>query len=457
MASHVLDMITMQNNFSTPEVRSIWSETNRLQKLLDVERALALAEGELGVIPAAAAQKIASVADSSRFDLHEIAEIGKTAKHSLVPTLRVLQRLAGDAGEYVHYGATTQDIVDTGMVLQLKETHAVLLRDLRAFLAALAEQAERYKNTPMAGRSHGVQAVPFTFGFKLAVYLDEAGRHLERLLDAEDRVFTGVLSGAIGTFASYGDKGPAIEETALKILGLHTPAICWHSSPDRFAEYAGILALISATLGKLGKEFYTLMRTELGEIEEPFNEGKIGSSTMPQKRNPAFFETIASLTRPVFAAASLVREGMLTDNERDAITWRNEWIGLPEASLYTTFQLETATFVVKGLQVKQDAMLKNLGATGGLISSENVMFALGKYTGKQTAHHIVYKVAMQAEETGRPFRDLLKEDATISKYFKPEEIDALIDPQKDLGLSAAVVDRVLKEVRDKGWVKQETK
>lgn len=452
MASHVLDMITLRNNFSTPEVRAIWDERNRLQKLLDVERALSLAEGELGVIPADAAKTIASVSDANLFDLDEIAEISKTVKHSLVPTLRILQRLSGDAGEYVHYGATTQDIVDTGMVLQLKETHLVVLRDLSRLIRALADKAKEYQNTPMAGRSHGVHAVPFTFGFKLAVFLDELGRHLERLEEAAPRVFTGVLSGAIGTFASFGEKGPAIEARAMDILGLATPSICWHSSPDRLAEYAGILALLSATLGKIGREFYTLMRTEYGEIEEPFNEGKIGSSTMPQKRNPALFETLASLTRPAFASASLVREGMLADHERDAISWRGEWIGLPEISQYVTFQLTVAITVVEGLVVKPDVMLQNLKETGGLISAENVMFALGKYTGKQTAHHIVYKAAMKAEETGRPFADFLKEDPEVSAHFTPEDIDALLDPQKDLGLSAQVVGRVLRDARAKGWI-----
>lgn len=454
MASHVLDMIVLQNNFSTPEMRAVWSEENRFQKILDVERALALAEGELGVIPKEAAEKIASVSDISLFDLKEIAEISKTAKHSLVPTLRILQRLAGDYGEFVHYGATTQDIIDTGLVLQLKETHQIVVRDLKALIAALAEQAERYKHTPMAGRSHGVQAVPMTFGFKLAVFLDEAGRHLERLEAAAERDFYGVLSGAIGTFASFGHKGPEVEKRSLDILGLKTPAICWHAAPDRLAEYAALLGLLSASLGKIGNEFYNLMRTELGEIEEPFNPGKVGSSTMPQKRNPALFEGLASLSRPALQAADLVREGLFVEHERDAMSWRNEWIGLPEVSLYTSFQLAAAILAVKGLVVKPENMLRHLEETGGLISAENVMFHLGRFVGKQSAHTIVYDISMEAEEKNIPFAKLLKSSPIVSRYFTAEEIDDLIDPEKDTGLSADVVDRVIQEAYDHRWISE---
>lgn len=447
MASHVFDMVTLQNNFSTPEMRAIWDERNRLQRQLDVERALALAEGELGLIPKDAAEAIAAACDGSRFDFEEMAAIGRTVKHSLMPMIRILQRLSGDAGEYVHYGATTQDITDTGMVLQLKESHALIRRDLIRLIRALTDRAEEYKTTPMAGRSHGTQAIPFTVGFKLAVWVDELLRHLDRLDEAAARDFTGVLSGAIGTFASYGEKGPAIEKRALEILGLTAPRICWHAAQDRFAEYTGILALLSATLGKIGHEGFTLMRTEFDEWEEPFSEGEIGSSTMPQKRNPAYFETLASLTRPVWAAASLVREGMMTENERDAMSWRGIWIGVPETVLYTSFQLRCAVTIAEGLIVKKDRMLQNLAITGGQISSEHLMFALGAYTGKQTAHHIIYEAAMKAAETGEPFVDILKADQRVTAHLNPETIDALLDPAKDLGESVSVAETVIQHAR----------
>lgn len=450
MASHILDMVTMQNNFSTPEMRAVWDERNRLQKQLDVEGALALAEGELGVIPKEAARAIADAADADLFDLGEIAEIGKTAKHGLIPTLRILQRLVGEAGEFIHFGPTTQDIVDTGMVLQLREAHAILTRDLRRLIRALAEKAKEYERTVMAGRSHGTEAVPITFGFKLSVWLDAFARNLERLKESETRVFTGVLSGAVGTFASYGGKGSAVEARALERLGLAVPSVCWHAAPDRLAEYAGELALLSAALGSMANEFFNLMRTQYGEIEEPFTPGKVGSSTMPQKRNPATFETIASLSRPSLYAADLVRDGIFVDHGRDAVGWRGEWLGLSEIAQYLSLQLSLAVYVVEGLVVKPRVMRENLERSGGLISAENVMFRLGEYVGKQSAHSILYRIAMEAEETGRPFRELLQEAPEVAAHFSAEEIDALTAPETNIGECVDITRRVLENIAAKG-------
>ena len=255
MASHVIDNLLLQNSFGTDEMRMIWDEKNRLQKQLDVERALAEAEGELEVIPQEAAAVIASVADRRRFDLQELAQAGLTSKHSLIATIKKLQELAGTAGEFVHYGATTQDIVDTGTVLQLREAHQIIRRDLKKLLYKMTSAAAQYKTLPMAGRTHGVQALPITFGFKLSVIVCELGRHLERLEELEHRVFAGVLCGAVGTYASFDGRGNEIEANVMKKLGLAVPEICWHASRDRFAEYASVLSLLSATLGKLGHEF----------------------------------------------------------------------------------------------------------------------------------------------------------------------------------------------------------
>lgn len=452
MAAHVIDMVLLQNSFSTEEMRAIWDERNRLQKQLDVEGALALAEGELAVIPAAAAKKIAGVADNKLFDLEELATLGLTAKHSLMPTIQVLQRLAGDAGEYVHYGVTTQDVVDTATVLQLQQAHTVFKRDLRKLLALIAAQAKRYQKTPLAGHTHGMQALPTTFGFKLAVLLCELGRHLERFEESEKRVFVGVLAGAVGTYASLGEAGPQVEKAALEKLGLGVPEICWHSSRDRMSEYASLLALVSATLGKIGNEFYNLMRSEINELEEPFSAGKIGSSTMPHKRNPAAFEGLASLTRPVFAGAALIRESMLVEHERDAMSWRAEWIALPEICLYTANQLSVALSIFAGLQVKEENMLTNLLSSGGLIVSERVMFALGEFVGKQTAHHIVYELAMQSEETKQPFAELLQQDQRVREHFSEKELATLLDPRNYLGQAVQKVDEVLALAQKKNWI-----
>jgi len=458
MPSHVIDMIMLRNVFGTPEMRAVWSDENRLQKHLDVEAALALAEAELGLIPAEAAKIIAEKAKVELLDLQAIAEEVLKVKHSLMPTVKALQALCGpEAGEYVHFGATTQDIVDTGTMLQLKEAHAIIVRDLRAVARELARLAREYRDTPIAGRSHGMQGLPTTFGFKAAVLLSEVLRHLDRLREAEARVFTGVIGGAVGTYASFGPLGPQVEELTLRKLGLAAPDICWHSSRDRQAEYVGILGMISATLGKMGNEFYNLMRTEIDELEEPFTSGKIGSSTMPHKRNPAALEGIASLTKPIRYNVALAQEAMIVEHERDAMSWRGEWIALPETCIYLSAQLATAKSVLSGLIVKPENMRRNLDILGGLVLSERVMFALADHLGKQTAHHVVYELSMKAVEENRPFQEVLLEDARVSRVLDAATLDKLLDPADYLGSAPQMVDRVLARAERSGWLKEDEK
>lgn len=297
MASHLIDFLLIGNNFGTPEMRAVWSEQNRLTRQVDVEIALALAEGDLGVIPQDAASTIASHANASALNIEEIAQDAVRMKHSLMPTIAAIQRQCGEAGEYIHYGVTTQDVVDTATVLQLRQAFDIVVRDTRLVAIELKRLAKKHQHTLMTGRTHGMQALPTTFGFKLAVWLDEFVRHLQRLNEIRERVLVGNINGAIGTYASFGELGPEIERHTLTRLGLNTPNIGWQSARDRFSEYASVTVLISGTLGKIGNELYNLMRTEINEIEEPFSEGKIGSTTMPHKRNPAALEGLASLTR----------------------------------------------------------------------------------------------------------------------------------------------------------------
>lgn len=456
MPSHVIDMFMLQNNFGTAEMREVWSDDNRLQKHLDVEAALALAEAEVGLIPAEAAQTIASKAKAELMNIPEIAQEVLKVKHSLTPTLKALQKLCGpEHGEWVHYGATTQDIVDTGMMLQLKEAHQIIVRDVRAVARELARLAQEHRITPIAGRSHGMQGLPTTFGFKVAVVLDEMIRHLDRLREAESRVFAGVLGGGVGTYASFGPLGPEVERRTMERLGLQAPNICWHSSRDRSAEYAGLLGMISGTLGKMANEFYNLMRTELDEVEEPFTSGKIGSSTMPHKRNPAALEGLASLTKPIRYNVALVQESMIVEHERDAMSWRGEWIALPESCIYLAAQLASAKAILAGLVVKPENMLRNLNQLGGLLLSERVMFALAKPLGKQTAHEVIYELCMKSVEEGIPFREVLLDDPRIREAVSQEELEKLLDPSTYLGSAPQTVDRVLAAAEASGWLKEE--
>ncbi|QBQ63061.1 adenylosuccinate lyase [Actinobacillus indolicus] len=443
MASHIIDFLTLGNNFGTAEMREVWSETNRLKKHVAIEIALAKAEGELGVIPKEAAQKIAERADPAQFDLEAISQEIARLKHSFMATINTLQAQCGEAGEFVHYGPTTQDIVDTGTALQLKEAFHIIERDSRLVAQELKKLAKQYRALPMVGRTHGMQALPTTFGFKLAVWLDEFLRHLTRLKEIKERVLVGNINGAIGTYASFGDKGPQVEALTLNILGLNTPLISWQSARDRFSEYASVVALISGTLGKIGNEFYNLMRTEINEIEEPFSEGKIGSSTMPHKRNPAALEGLASLTSPVFKSVALIHESMRVEHERDAMSWRAEWIALPELNIYLSAQLQIALAILRGLKVNTAQMQKNLVLQQGLLLSEKVMFELGKQLGKQTAHHLVYETAMQAFEQNKPFYDVLVTHPTLAQHISADELANWLEPNNYLGSAIEKVDAVV--------------
>jgi len=254
MSSHPIDFLIIGNNFATPEMRSIWSEENRLRQQAAVEVALARAQGELGVIPAQAAQEIAERAQPQALQLSDIATLAAQMKHSFMPTLTALQQQIGPAGEYLHYGATTQDIVDTGTILQLRDALTIIRRDTVGVARALRQLAERHQRTLMVGRTHGMQALPTTFGFKVAVWLDEFLRHLTRIDEISPRVLTGNINGAIGTNAALGDKGPEVERRALALLGLASPNIGWQSARDRLSEFASLAVLISGSLGKIGND-----------------------------------------------------------------------------------------------------------------------------------------------------------------------------------------------------------
>lgn len=405
----VIDSTLMQGNFSTPEVRAVWSDKNKLSQQLKVERTLSEVQGQQGIIPKQAADDIVKVAKIDNFDIKQLSQQAAQQRHTLMPLVNHLAQLAGPkSGEYVHYGVTTQDIVDTGIMLQLVSAYRIIVDDGVKLIQALTPLVKKYASTPMIGRTHGIQAVPITFGFKAATWLSELLRdqqRLEKLADAG--AFVGSISGAVGTYSAWGQNGPKIEKAVLEKLHLGVPDISWQSSRDRFSEIVSDLAIYSGTLGKIGQELFNLMRTEIDEVEEPFKKGEIGSTTMPQKRNPALIEGLASLTQPVFKDAGLILESMLFNNERDAIHWRNEWVVLPEVTNYLDAQIRNATFILANLTVKPNQMQKNLQLQGDLVYSERIMFELSKQIGKQTAHKVVYESAMQAYEQNKNFIQLL--------------------------------------------------
>ena len=444
MPVSVFDMQSLQHLWGTDELRTIFGEENRIQKWLDFEAALASAQAELGLIPAAAAKEIASKAKVEHIDIAAMSAEIRRIKHSLVPALKQLQAACSkENGEWVHYGATTQDVVDTGVALQLKEFHAVAMRDLQAVARELARLAVAHRDTPMAGRTHGVQALPITFGHKCAVWLDELGRHHERLVQAAPRVLVGMLAGAVGSQASLGPKAIELEALMLKKLGLGVPTISWAPARDRFTEYTGLLAMLGSTLSKIGNELFNMQRNEFGEVEEGFSEGKLGSSTMPHKRNPTSAENLAGLSRPLRYNAAMMVEGMVQEGERDGIAWKMEWKALPECCLIAGAMLFQARNLLAGLKVNADVMAANLDRMRGYLLSERVMLELSDRVGKQTAHEWIYEASMHGITQKLSFADAMRQHAGLGQLLADDEIRDMTDPAAYLGQCGASVDRVV--------------
>ncbi|MBU1361674.1 MAG: adenylosuccinate lyase [Gammaproteobacteria bacterium] len=444
MPVSVFDMQSLQHLWGTDELRTIFGEENRIQKWLDFEAALASAQAELGIIPPAAAKEIAEKAKVENIDIAAMSAEIRRIKHSLVPALKQLQAACSkENGEWVHYGATTQDVVDTGVALQLKEFHAVAMRDLQAVGRELARLAVTHRDTPMAARTHGVQALPITFGHKCALWLDELGRHHQRLTQAEPRVMVGMLAGAVGSQASLGPQAIALEAAMLKTLGLGVPTISWAPARDRFTEYTSILAMVGSTLSKIGNELFNMQRNEFGEVEEGFSDGKLGSSTMPHKRNPTSAENLAGLSRPLRYNAAMMVEGMVQEGERDGIAWKMEWKALPECCMIAGAMLFQAKNLLAGLRVNADVMALNLDKMRGYLLSERVMLELSERVGKQTAHEWIYEASMHGITSKLSFADAMREHPGLGKLLGDDEIRDLTDPAGYLGQCGTSVDRVV--------------
>jgi adenylosuccinate lyase len=453
MASGVFDDALIKHLWSTDELRNIFNDRARIQKWYDFEAALALAQGELGIIPKEAAQEIANNARIDKVDIEQVGAEIRRIKHPLVPALRAVQDLCNpEFGEFIHFGPTTQDALDTGTMLQIKEAHEIYLRDIRAIGHALAKLAETHRATPMVGRSHGVQALPITFGHKAAIWLSEMGRNYERLRDLEKRTFVGGMVGAVGTQASFGPQAHELEQRVMKRLGLGVADINWQPARDRLAEYVSVLGIISGTLAKIANEIINREHTEIGELYEPFSAGKLGSSTMPHKRNPSTCEAIVGASRALRYNVAYMLESMIIEHERDGSAWRGEWKAVPESCLIAGGMLSMMKYVLEGLNVDAAQMRRNLDLLGGFLLSERVMFALSEKLGKQTAHEVVYEVSMHGIEHGVPFERALMDNPKVRDALSQDELRSTLDPTTYVGHAPEIVDRVLAEQRAKGWM-----
>jgi len=453
MASGVFDDALLMHLWSTDELRAVFSDRNRVQKWYDYEAALALEQAALGIIPEEAARDIAAHARVENVDIEAIAAAIRQIKHPLVPALKAVQALCEPAhGEYIHFGPTTQDVLDTATVLQVKDAHALYLRDMKAIGRALYRLADAHRATPMVGRSHGVQALPITFGHKCAVWLSEMGRHYERMRELEPRMFVGGMVGAVGTQASYGPRAAELEARLMTRLGLGVADINWQPARDRFAEYVSTLALIGGTLGKIANEIVILQHNEIDELAEPFTEGKVGSSTMPHKRNPSTCEAAVAVSRGLRYNAAFMLECMVFEHERDGSAWRGEWKALPESCLMMGGLLAMMKGVLDGLEVNVGKMRANLDLLGGFLLSERVMFALSDKVGKQSAHELVYEAAMHGLAHGERFERALMQNAQVRAALDERELESLLDPASYIGRAPEIVDGVLTRTRASGWL-----
>jgi adenylosuccinate lyase len=456
MPSGVFDSILLKHIWGTDALRAVFNDENRVQKWFDFEAALALAQAELGIIPQAAADEIARKAKVGNVDLEAIAAGVRHVNHPLVPALRALQAVCADGhGEYLHFGPTTQDVLDTATMLQLKQAHRIFLRDLKAVGRALYALAEKYQDTPMVGRTHAVQALPITFGHKCAIWLAETGRNYDRLKQLEARTFVGSLVGAVGTKASLGDQAFALDARVMARLGLGVADISWHPARDRLVEYVGVLGLIGGSLAKIAAEIVSLAHNEIDEIAEPFTAGKVGSSTMPHKRNPVIAEGVVAVGRTLRHTVALMHDALIVEHERDATAWRIEWKALPEACLMTGAILEKMQYILGGLEVNPAKMRRNLDVLGGFLLSERVMFALAEPLGKQTAHEAVYEASMRGIAEGITFEQALMESPQVQEAIGTQALKALLDPTTYVGFAPQIVARVLAAARTSGWMTQE--
>jgi 3-carboxy-cis,cis-muconate cycloisomerase len=422
---------------SDPGIRALYRLENRWQAWLDVEAALARAQAELGIIPHEAAEAIAAAAHYELLDRARLDEGFARTGHTIVPLVWELSRVTGEKhGGWVHWGATTQNITQTGDLLVLRQAHGIFLNLIADALDAAASLAERGAEMPIAGRTHGQHAVPATFGYKVAVWVDELIRHVERLRQAAARIFVAMLGGGAGTFASLGEMGPKVQAATGGQLGFGSMTVPSRVILDHLAENICLLGMLAASCGRIGREIYTLMKTEFGEVEEPVPPGTVGSSTMPQKRNPKLCQDIIAAAAEIRAIVPLALEAMQTEHEADRTTSLMMDSAESRACVATGDMLSRLVEIFRGLKLDPERMRANLDLGGGLIMAEAVMLDLGQAIGRQHAHDVVYDAAMEAATARKSFGDLLAADPRVTAHLDKKAIEKLLDPTAYTGLCA---------------------
>ncbi|NVO66295.1 adenylosuccinate lyase [Methanofollis tationis] len=438
MAIHPIDY-----RYGTPEMKAVWGEENRFRCIVAAEVALAQAEAACGVIPADAAETIARCAGMAT--LARANEIEAEINHDMMAVVKAVTEVCGDAGRWIHFGATSNDILDTATGLQMKAAMDLIEAKLRALLAVLLRRAGETKHLVCVGRTHGQHGVPTTYGLRFAIWASEVGRHIERLGQMRPRVAVGQLTGAVGTQAALGAKGLEVQPAMMANLGLSPVDVSNQIiSRDRYAEYIMFLANVATTLDKIGVEIRSLQRTEIAEVEEAFGKKQVGSSTMPHKRNPIKSEQVCGLARIVRAMVEPALQNNTLWDERDLTNSSCERVVFPEASVLADHILALMVKVLEGLTIREENVRKNLDLLHGVNLAESVMIELTKRgMGRQEAHEAVRVASMTALAEKRPIAGVLGEDLTVAAVLDGAEIAALLDPENYIGTAVEQVERVI--------------
>jgi adenylosuccinate lyase len=442
--------------YGSPEIRKVFEENVRFQKMLDVEAALAWARGQVGDIPKEAAEEIERHASTKYVSVQRIHEIEKVTQHEIMALVDALAEATGKSGAYVHLGATSSDILDTGLALQMKEGLEIVLRKLDELESVLLRLTKRYRDTLMIGRTHAQHALPMTLGLKFAVWLREISRHVERLNQCKRRALVGKMSGAIGTMAGFGKNALQIQGLVMRRLGLQAPEVTSQIvQRDRYAELVCDFAMLASSLDKFATEIRNLQRPEIDELAEPFGVGQVGSSAMPQKRNPWKSENISSLAKIERSLVGPSLESIVTWHERDLSQSASERFIIPEAFILVDHMLGSTTRILSDLRVNETRIQENLMKYKDPMMSESVMIALvDKGLARQDAHRLLQEIYFGSEDKKRAFSEALSEDPTVSKLLSQRELTAALDPGSYIGMSTELVDagveKTLTERRARG-------
>ncbi len=449
MGTRLTESAMYAHLWSTEELASVFEERARLGTWLEILVALAAAQAELGIIPEEAAQTIAEATDIDRLDLDLVAAETRATSHSTLGLIRGLgQMLPSSAAEYIYYGVTVQDVTDTWMGLAMRAVGQVAWRDLRAIEATLWDIATAHRDTVMAGRTHGQLASPVTLGIKAASWADEVRRHLDRLREGRDRWLVGQLGGAVGTLGFFGSEGPELRARFCAKLGLADPGISWLASRDRVAEFVHTLAMITATLARIGDEIYELQRPEIGELREPTTDSSVGSITMPHKRNPEACEHLVTLARLVRAQATIVLEAVVHGHERDGRAWKMEWVAFPEACLMAGVSLQLARRVLDDLEADPEAMAKNIAGTRGYMASERLLAELSPLLGKHRAQGAMQDALHSGWRDGLTLREAVERADELKDVIDATDLDRILSETGGVGSSGEMIDFVVRRGRE---------